>query len=81
MVAREMKLFGAGLFGLALFVESALAGGGETTATETLNPPRFEVAFQSAYLPGRCARSLFQVQDRRESYRLADTLVHGITCS
>jgi hypothetical protein len=52
MVAREMKLFGAGLLGLALFVERTLAGGGETTATETLNPPRFEVAFQSAYLLG-----------------------------
>ena len=46
-----MKFFGAGILGLALFVRPLFAGG-EGTATETLNPPRFEVAVQSGYLFG-----------------------------
>lgn len=47
-----MKLLSAGILGLALCVEPLFAGGGDLTPTETLNPPRFEVAFQSAYLLG-----------------------------
>jgi lipid A 3-O-deacylase len=68
MVAREMKLFSAGLLGLALFVERALAGG-EMTVTETLNPPRFEVAFQSAYLLG--------IFGNPDNYEIAPQFVTG----
>ena len=47
-----MRFSGAGILGLALFVQPLFAGGGELTTSEALDPPRFEVAFQSAYLLG-----------------------------
>ena len=37
---------------MALVAHLAVAGGLETTPTEMLNPPRFEVALQSGYLLG-----------------------------
>lgn len=46
-----MKFLGAGILGLA-FLAQPLFAGGELTPSETLYPPRFEVAFQSAYLLG-----------------------------
>ena len=49
---RDMKFFGAGILGLTFLVQPLLAGGGELTPSEPLDPPRFEVAFQSAYLLG-----------------------------
>jgi hypothetical protein len=47
-----MKCFGAGVLGLAFLAQPIFAGSGELTTSETLDPPRFEVAFQSAYLLG-----------------------------
>jgi hypothetical protein len=47
-----MRFSGVGILGLALFVQPLFAGGGELTTSEALDPPRFEVAFQSAYLLG-----------------------------
>src|SRR5258708_6720034 len=46
-----MKFFGAGILGMALFVRPLFAAT-EATPTETLDPPRFEVAVQSGYLLG-----------------------------
>jgi lipid A 3-O-deacylase len=47
-----MKIFGAGILGLALLSEPLFAGGYQGTPGDVLDPPRFEVAFQSAYLLG-----------------------------
>jgi hypothetical protein len=69
IVARDMKFLSAGILGLALFVQPILAGGGELTAPETLNPTRFEVAFQSAYLLG--------VFGNPDSYEIAPQFLSG----
>ncbi|HEX4639334.1 MAG TPA: acyloxyacyl hydrolase [Chthoniobacterales bacterium] len=50
-----MKFFSACISGLELLIQSALAGGGDFTATSSvapLDPPRFELALQSSYLLG-----------------------------
>lgn len=47
-----MKFLGAGILGLALLSGTLLAGGYQGTSGDVLDPPRFEVSFQSAYLLG-----------------------------
>jgi lipid A 3-O-deacylase len=71
MVAREMKTIGAGILGVALLIQPLLAGGNFTPAasTEALDPPRFEVAFQSAYLLG--------VLGNPDSYEIAPQFITG----
>src|SRR3954463_11889208 len=64
-----MKFFGAGILGTALLVQPLFAGGGDLTPSETLNPPRFEVAFQSAYLLG--------VFGNPNSYEIAPQFITG----
>src|SRR5262249_59100218 len=64
-----MKLFSAGILGMALLIQPLFAGGGNLTPTETLDPPRFEVAFQSAYLLG--------VFGNPDSYEIAPQFVTG----
>lgn len=69
IVARDMKFLSAGILGLALFAQPVLAGSGETTTTDRLDPPRFEAAFQSGYLLG--------VFGNPDSYEIAPQFVTG----
>src|SRR6516225_2210899 len=67
-----MKTIGAGLFGLALLLQPPLAGSGDltsATSAERLDPPRFELAFQSAYLLG--------VLGNPDSYEIAPQFITG----
>src|SRR6266700_3249203 len=66
-----MKFFGAGILGMALFVQPPSAGA-EGSASETLNPPRFEVAVQSAYL--------FGVFGNPDSYEIGPAFISGRLC-
>lgn len=52
MVARFMKIFRAALLVIALFATSPMFAGAESSAAETLEAPRFELAAESAYLLG-----------------------------
>ncbi len=63
-----MKFFGAGILGMALFVQPPSAGA-EGSASETLNPPRFEVAVQSGYL--------FGVFGNPDSYEIGPEFISG----
>jgi opacity protein-like surface antigen len=72
IVAREMKFFSAGILGLALAIQSAFAGGGDFTSATSiapLDPPRFELALQSAYLLG--------VLGNPNSYEIAPQFLTG----
>ena len=72
MVAPEMKTIGVGILGLALLIQSLFAGSGDltsATSTERLDPPRFEVAFQSSYLLG--------VFGNPDSYEIAPQFITG----
>ena len=64
-----MRFFGAGILGLALWSESLLASGFQSTPGEVLNPPRFEVALQSAYLLG--------VFGNPDNYEIASQFITG----
>jgi len=66
-----MKTIGAGIFALALLIQPLLAGGNFTpaTSTETLDPARFELGFQSAYLLG--------VLGNPDSYEIAPQFITG----
>ena len=76
-MVRDMKVragqalnsFGAAILGTALFLQSAGAGEFEGTSRETLDSPRFEVAFQSSYLLG--------VFGNPDSYEIAPQFVSG----
>lgn len=54
---------------MALLVRPLFAGSGDMTASETLNPPRFEVAVQSGYLLG--------VFDNPNSYEIGPEFITG----
>ena len=54
---------------MALFARSLLAGGGDLTPTETLNPPRFEVGMHSGYL--------FGVFGNPDSYEIGPEFIDG----
>jgi hypothetical protein len=71
IVAREMKFFGAGILGTALFIESVFAGDtvSHVPFGEPLDPPRFEVAVQSGYLLG--------VFGNPESYEIGPEFITG----
>src|SRR5436190_13696342 len=67
-----MKFFSAGILGLALAIESAFAGGGDFTPSNSiasLDPPRFEMAVQSAYVLG--------VFGNPNSYEIAPQFITG----
>src|SRR2546421_5703720 len=66
---RALNFFGAGVFGAALFAQSVFGGSFEGTQVEALNPPRFELAFQSSYLLG--------VFGNPNSYEIAPQFITG----
>ena len=64
-----MRFFRAGILGVALLVRTTFADSGVVTTTEPLDPPPWEVAFQSGYLLG--------VFGNPDSYEIAPQFVSG----
>ena len=59
----------AGIVGLALFSAQLLAGGFLSAPNEVLDPPRFEVGIQSAYLLG--------IFGNPDNYEIAPQFISG----